>query len=219
MAHVLAQAKNGRGDSFGTQGWVLRFSQQPMRTEARFWSQMFPTASAPSVPSLAQVCEPIEIPGTLENQVGDHLSHLRSSSNPVAHCFVYARGAKSGVDSILSPHRDMGPNPRHPASRGNVERQESIYLSELPKTANSRSAAAPGIHFVCWEFTLARDSTIVDLCQVFDRPNPFTTSHLAWALDLSDLLQGVAMAVKGRGDPAGLRDDAVVGQHRASSWI
>jgi hypothetical protein len=188
---ILATARNSRGDAFKPDSWVLNFSLQAMRTEWRFWCRMFHSGSEPYSPTLDVVREHLLIPGTLENQVGNHLSYFAVLVEQTNSLFRARPGCETNGEAHL-PHDDLGPNPNHPASRANGEGQRSIYLSETETTAVAEVRRPAGSFVSIGEFVVRRGLTIVDLCQSFNPPNPFVTVNLAWLLDLTHLLREIA---------------------------
>ena len=165
-----------------------------MRTESEFWARMFGVDALPSCPPMAEVLDRIEIPGTLENQVVDHLAYFAVLLESGSRLFRVRSGCE-GSASSCSPHHDLGPNPSHPASRANTGGQYAMYLSELERTATAEVRLPVGSSISVGEFTVSREVTIVDLCQSFKLPNPFATASLSWMLDLSNLLRQVATTI------------------------
>ena len=208
LKEILAITKNRLGESLKPNSWVLRFSTQSMRSEWRFWSRMFSEGSLLPPKLLDTVREEAELLGTLENQVGNHLSYFAILLDEGTVLFR-ARSGCQPLPDAYAPHRDLGPNPAHPASRANSDGQYAMYLSESEATAVAEIKPSVGSRLSVGEFTLSRDLTVVDLCQSLAKPNPFTTKNLPWILDLTYLLSGIARTMS---RPAQAPDDYITTQ-------
>jgi RES domain-containing protein len=192
--------------------WVLKFSEQAMRTEYGFWNRMFSSDSEFAAQRLEAIGKALDVPGTLENQVANHLSYfavLIASGTPL---FRTRPGCEERA-GLLTPHRDLGPNPAHPASRANSDGQYSMYLAELERTAVAESRQSAGALVSIGEFAVNGDLTVVDLGQSLDLPNPFVTQNLSWMLDLRRLLGSVAATMS---KPAQTRAEYLVTQFLAN---
>jgi RES domain-containing protein len=181
--------------------WVLRFSDQARRVESRFFDRMFSEKTGP-VP-IDEVRQAVECTATLESQVASYLSYFAVLIQAGSTLFRARSGCEPAGDRFV-PHQDLGPNPRHPASRANSDGQCAFYLAEAERTAIAEVRQPIGARVSVGEFVTTRNLTVVDLCQSLPRPNPFVTKNLPWALDLQNLLRSIAVAMS---EPAEQQSD------------
>ncbi len=188
---ILANTEKPDCKDLKSESRVLRFSLQAMRTEWRFLDRMFPQDSIESFTPYEIVQEQLEMPGTLENHVGSHLAYFAVLVEPGALLFRARPGCETAAGAP-APHRDLGANPKHPASRANAEAQYAIYLAEAEHTAVAEIRQPLGSMVSLGEFAVSCNLTVVDLCLTIAPPNPFVTNTLSWILDLTLLLRGIA---------------------------
>jgi hypothetical protein len=203
LEHILSDAGDPSGEALKRDSWVLRFSLQAMRNEWRFFDRMFPPDLVCSPDPVEEVQKQIEIPGTLENQVGGHLSHFAVLVRRETPLFRARPGCETSAGKPAA-HQDMGPNPAHPSSRANTNRQYAMYLSEAERNALAEIRQPVGSMVSLGEFAVIRDLTVVDLCLSIAPQNPFVTENLPWMLDLTLLLARIADLMS---KPAETRDD------------
>jgi len=171
--------------------WVLKLSEQAMRTEARAFARMFGGNLAWPAHTLDEVVEAIAMPATPEWLVAGHLAYfaIRLEGQKV---LFRARPGCEQTKGLSIPDGDLGPNPAHPASRANRSGEYSIYLAESEETAVGEIRQTVGSSVSVGEFLSSSDLMIVDLCQSSAPPNPFVTRNLTWVLDLLNLYRAVA---------------------------
>jgi RES domain-containing protein len=188
---TLSGFYRGPGEAPIPDRWVLKLSDQAMRTEARAFARMFGGDLAWPAHTLDEIVEAIAMPATPEWQVAGHLAYfaIRLEGQKV---LFRARPGCEQTKGLNIPHSDLGPNPAHPASRANRSGEYSIYLAESEETAVGEIRQSVGSSVSVGEFLSSSDLMIVDLCQSSAPPNPFVTRNLTWVLDLLNLYRAVA---------------------------
>ena len=170
---------------------MLNFSLRARRTEWRVWDRMFPTGLAGSPQTVDEIRRAQETIATAENQLSDQLSYFAVLIERGSILFRARPGCEASR-GVSVPHKDVGPNPSHPASRANTEGQYSVYTAEAEMTAVAETKQPPGSALSIGEFVVGPDITVIDLCTSFGTPNPFVTKNLPLQLDVGRLLSGIA---------------------------
>jgi hypothetical protein len=130
-----------------------------------------------------------------ESLIADTLPHY--TANLATGTTLYrARIGPTEADPFATPKpysgADIGANPKHPAARANLEGQPIFYCSQEARTAITEVRPGVGQYVSVGDFSVIRNTTIIDLCQNLEPQNPFTLQNLPQLLDVRLLLRSIA---------------------------
>lgn len=173
---------------------VVRFHRNAPSTAYGKWLDFWVVDKSYPRRAVQQLLEEPNELGTLGNEFGDHLKHF-GRQMPANYKLWRSRVGYIGDPDLQCsalPVGEMGPNPKFPAGRLNLNGQDVFYCAESEHTAVAEIRPGRGYLVTTCSLITKRDLNILDLVDGFEEINPFITSSLSWMLDLRRLFRNLA---------------------------